>query len=80
MAAMILNSPPHRMTGYRGRMGLHELLVITPEIRKMMLRRAPASELRAVAIHGGMRTLKQDGIAKCLAGHTDIHEVRAAAV
>jgi type II secretory ATPase GspE/PulE/Tfp pilus assembly ATPase PilB-like protein len=66
-------------TGYRGRMGLHELFVATPEIREMMLRRAPASELRAASMRDGMRTLKQDGIEKFLAGLTDLHEVRAAA-
>lgn len=69
-----------RKTGYRGRIGLHELLVVTPTIRQMMLRRAPASELRLEAMRGGMRSLKQDGIEKCLAGYTDIHEVHAAAV
>ena len=66
-------------SGYRGRIGLHELFAATPAIREMMLRRAPASELRAAAMRDGMRTLKQDGIEKCLAGLTDIHEVRAAA-
>ena len=40
---------------------------------------APASELRAAAMHDGMRTLKQDGIEKCLAGLTDLREVRATA-
>lgn len=66
-------------TGYRGRIGLHELLVATPGIRQMMLQHAAASELRAAGIRGGMRTLKQDGIEKCLAGYTDIHQVRAVA-
>jgi type II secretory ATPase GspE/PulE/Tfp pilus assembly ATPase PilB-like protein len=66
-------------TGYRGRIGLHELFVTTPAIREMMLRRAPASELRAAATHDGMRTLKQDGIEKGLAGLTDLREVRATA-
>jgi type II secretory ATPase GspE/PulE/Tfp pilus assembly ATPase PilB-like protein len=68
-----------RGTGYRGRIGMHELLVATPEIRQMMLQHASASELRAAGVRNGMRTLKQDGIEKCLAGLTDIHEVRAAA-
>ncbi|MBI2753987.1 MAG: Flp pilus assembly complex ATPase component TadA [Betaproteobacteria bacterium] len=66
-------------SGYRGRTGLHELFIATSAIREMMLRRAPASELRAAALRDGMRTLKQDGIEKCLTGLTDIHEVRAAA-
>ena len=68
-----------RRTGYRGRTGLHELFVATPAIREMILRRASANELRGEAMRAEMRTLKQDGIEKCLAGLTDIHEVRAAA-
>jgi len=69
-----------RKTGYRGRIGLFELLTVTADMRKMMLRRASAAELRATAIADGMRTLKQDGIEKVLAGDTDLHEVRAAAL
>ena len=68
-----------RRTGYRGRIGLFELLIVTPEMRQMMLRRASAAELRHYALRSGMRTLKQDGIEKCLTGDTDLHEVRAAA-
>lgn len=68
-----------RKTGYRGRIGLFELLTVTPEMRQMMLRRASAAELRVTAMAGGMRTLKQDGIEKVLTGDTDLHEVRAAA-
>ena len=48
-------------------------------MRKMMLARASAAELRNYAIATGMRTLKQDGIEKVLTGDTDLHEVRAAA-
>jgi type II secretory ATPase GspE/PulE/Tfp pilus assembly ATPase PilB-like protein len=66
-----------RKTGYRGRAGLHELLVGTPDLRQLMQRRMPASELRQAAIREGMRTLKQDGIEKSLLGVTDLHEVRA---
>ncbi len=69
-----------RKTGYRGRVGLFELLVVTPDMRQMMLRRAPASELRTLAMDNGMRTLKQDGLDKALSGETDIREVRAAAL
>jgi type II secretory ATPase GspE/PulE/Tfp pilus assembly ATPase PilB-like protein len=46
----------------------------------MILRHAPAAELRTQAIAEGMHTLKQDGIEKCLTGDTDLHEVRAAAL
>ena len=68
-----------RRTGYRGRIGLYELLTVTPEMRRMMLRRASAAELRGYAMKNGMLTLKQDGIEKVLTGDTDLHEVRAAA-
>lgn len=68
-----------KQTGYRGRIGLHELLVATPDVRQLAQRRAPASEIRCTAIGEGMRTLKQDGIEKCLLGLTDLAEVRAAA-
>lgn len=68
-----------RRTGYRGRIGLFELLVVTPAMRQMILHRAAALDLRSAAMRAGMRTLKQDGIEKCLTGDTDIVEVRAAA-
>jgi type II secretory ATPase GspE/PulE/Tfp pilus assembly ATPase PilB-like protein len=71
--------PECRNTGYLGRLGLHELLVTNPEIRRLMQQRATVSELRAAAARAGMRTLRQDGIEKCLAGDTDLHEVRAVA-
>ena len=68
-----------RGTGYRGRIGLHELLVTTPDLCQLMQRKASASELRAEAMRSGMATLRQDGIEKCLLGMTDLHEVRAVA-
>lgn len=67
-----------RKIGYRGRVGLFELLTVTPEMRPMMLRRATAHDLYALALRTGMRTLRQDGIEKVLAGDTDLREVRAA--
>ncbi|MBT3529519.1 MAG: type II/IV secretion system protein [Gammaproteobacteria bacterium] len=63
-------------TGYRGRMGVHELIMSTPEIKKMILRRAPASEIHYAAITTGMRTRKQDGIEKILLGYTDYTQIR----
>lgn len=65
-----------RKTGYRGRIGLFELLTVDPEMRAMMLHRASAAQLRAHAMAKGMRTLKQDGIAKVLEGLTDLQQVR----
>jgi type II secretory ATPase GspE/PulE/Tfp pilus assembly ATPase PilB-like protein len=52
-----------------GRIGLHELLLATPAIKKLIHRRATVDEMLAVAIKEGMRTLKQDGIEKILQGH-----------
>ena len=64
-------------TGYRGRIGLHELMVVTPKFRHLIQTRAPLSEMQTEARAEGMRTLKQDGIAKVLLGHIDIAQVRA---
>ena len=63
-------------TGYRGRMGVHELLMNNSEIKKMVLRRAPASEVHIAAIKAGMHTRKQDGIEKILMGYTDYTQIR----
>jgi type II secretory ATPase GspE/PulE/Tfp pilus assembly ATPase PilB-like protein len=65
-------------SGYRGRLGLHELLVGTPEIRRLVRTRAPISDLLACATAEGMHTLKQDGIEKMLQGQTTMEQVRAA--
>jgi type II secretory ATPase GspE/PulE/Tfp pilus assembly ATPase PilB-like protein len=62
-------------TGYKGRVALHELLVSDDPTRILIARKAPVEELRRQAIQGGMRTLLQDGIEKCLAGHTDLKQV-----
>lgn len=67
-------------TGYKGRLGLHELMTISPEVKRLIQSRAPVSELLLAALDSGMRTLKQDGIAKVLQGHTDISQVRAVCV
>ena len=67
-------------TGYQGRLGLHEMLSVTPPIRHLIQRRAPISELLPAALSGGMRTLKQDGLAKVLQGRTDVIQVRAVCV
>jgi type II secretory ATPase GspE/PulE/Tfp pilus assembly ATPase PilB-like protein len=66
-------------SGYRGRMGLHELLVANDALRDGIRHRAPASKLQEVGLVAGMVTLRQDGIEKALAGLTDMAEVLAAA-
>ncbi|PYQ49668.1 MAG: hypothetical protein DMF59_12855 [Acidobacteria bacterium] len=67
-------------TGYKGRMGVHELLTGTDEIKRAVQRRAPIDELRALALKQGMRTLLQDAIEKALRGVTDIKQARSIAV
>jgi len=63
-------------TGYKGRMGIHELMDGTKEIKRMIKRQASAEELFVQAKKEGMSTLMQDGIIKVFNGHTDISEVR----
>jgi len=64
-------------TGYRGRLALHELLVNNDEIRAAIQRKATTGEIRDLAQQAGMQTLLQDGVAKCLQGHTDLKQVLA---
>ncbi|MBN1932456.1 MAG: Flp pilus assembly complex ATPase component TadA [Desulfobacterales bacterium] len=63
-------------TGYRGRMGLHELLLGTDEIKKLIQNKARMEEIRVQAIKDGMTTLKQDGIQKIFKGNCDLIQVR----
>ncbi len=67
-------------TGYRGRVGLHELMVGTDLIKKNIQEHARVAEMFTNALNDGMRTLKQDGIEKVLSGITDIHQVRAVCI
>ena len=64
-------------TGFRGRAGLHELMVISRELRRLVQTGARAEALQKTAMAEGMRTLRQDGIDKVLSGVTTIEEVRA---
>ena len=64
-------------SGYGGRVGLHELLVVSRELRHLIQTSARAEQLQQAAMNEGMRTLRQDGILKVLAGLTSIEEVRA---
>ena len=67
-------------TEYKGRVGLHELLLGSDQTKKLIQEHARVAEITAVAIEQGMRTLKQDGIEKVLQGITDIHQVRAVCI
>jgi general secretion pathway protein E len=64
-----------RDTGYRGRTGIFELLVLTDEVRQALLKSPNASALRELAVAQGMVTLKQDGWRKVQAGITTVEEV-----
>ena len=67
-------------TGYKGRLGLHELLIGTDAMKKLIQEHARVAEMVAVALEEGMRTLKMDGIEKVLQGITDIAQVRAVCI
>lgn len=62
-------------TGYKGRMGIHELLCATPRIKALITRGVNISEIRNMAMHEGMLTLAQDGVLKILNGHTDLYQL-----
>jgi type II secretory ATPase GspE/PulE/Tfp pilus assembly ATPase PilB-like protein len=61
--------------GYKGRTGLYEFLAMTEALRPIVIERSSVSELRARARADGMRTLRQDGITKVLAGVTTVEEM-----
>jgi type IV pilus assembly protein PilB len=62
-------------TGYRGRIGLFELMVMDDDIRKLFLHEAPADQMRKLAIEHGMRTLREDALDKVAAGTTSLQEI-----
>jgi type II secretory ATPase GspE/PulE/Tfp pilus assembly ATPase PilB-like protein len=67
-------------TGFKGRCGLHELLIASDRLKKAIQEHARVAEILAIALEEGMRTLKQDGMEKCLTGVTHIKEVRAVCI
>jgi type II secretory ATPase GspE/PulE/Tfp pilus assembly ATPase PilB-like protein len=66
-------------TGYRGRVGIHELLLASAEAKRLIQSRARIAEIRTLAMQEGMTTLLQDGILKVLDGLTDFTQVKAVA-
>jgi general secretion pathway protein E len=64
-----------RMTGYQGRLGLYEILMMTPEIRKVVTAQADIAKLRDVALREGMHPLRISGAKKVGAGLTTIEEI-----
>ena len=67
--------PRCKYSGYKGRIGLYEVLQVTEEIRKLTLARSPSSEIAEVAVRQGMRLLRDDGLEKVRLGMTSIAEV-----
>jgi type IV pilus assembly protein PilB len=61
--------------GYRGRLGLFEVMLVSEEIRSLALKRAPADEIATVAVREGMRRLREDGLDKVKAGLTSMAEI-----
>jgi type II secretory ATPase GspE/PulE/Tfp pilus assembly ATPase PilB-like protein len=77
---LVLNQPVGcencNQIGYRGRMALHELLMGTDDMKRMIQDKAKVDEIRKQAVKDGMMTLKQDGIEKVFAGKLDLLQVR----
>ena len=64
-----------RGTGYRGRVGTFELLVVDDEVRSLVQARATAGGIKEAAVEAGTRTLRDDGVRKVRAGVTTVEEV-----
>ena len=69
-----------RGTGYKGRVGLHELLIADEATRKLIQERARVADLFVACVEGGMRSLKMDGMEKVLMGLTDLKQVRSVCI
>ncbi len=67
-------------SGFKGRCGLHELLIATDKLKKLIQEHARVAEMLAQCLEDGMRTLKQDGMEKCLTGVTHMKEVRTVCI
>jgi type IV pilus assembly protein PilB len=64
-----------RGSGYRGRIGLYEVMLVTEEIRSLIVRQASSADVTKVAVAQGMRTLREDGLLKARQGLTSLAEV-----
>jgi len=65
--------------GYKGRIGIYEMMSNTETLKRLIKRKSPTEELKEQAQQDGMLTLKQDGILKVVQGLTDIHQIRKVA-
>ncbi|MEI8143188.1 MAG: ATPase, T2SS/T4P/T4SS family [Candidatus Berkelbacteria bacterium] len=66
--------------GFKGRLGIYEVMKITPEIEELAIGKRPANEIKEQSIKNGMLTMRQDGILKAFAGETTIDEIFQAVV
>jgi type IV pilus assembly protein PilB len=67
-------------TGYRGRIALHEVMPVSPEIESLTIRRASSNEIREIAVDQGMYDLRTDGLVKASGGLTSIREISRVAI
>ncbi len=67
-------------SGYKGRVGLHELLVASDPVKKLIQEKARVAEIFVKAVEDGMSTLKMDGMEKVMMGLTDMKQVRAVCI
>ena len=67
-------------TGYRGRLGIHELFIASDEMKRLIQSKARVAEMLEQAKAEGMTTLVQDGVMKTLGGLTDFRQVKAVAI
>ena len=62
-------------SGFAGRWGIHELLMVDDEIRSLVMQNTASTLIKKKAVELGMKTLREDGVAKVLAGHTTMDEI-----
>ena len=64
-----------RKTGYKGRKGIFEIMLMNDEIKEMIVRKESANQLMKASVRNGMKTLRIDGINKVVEGDTSVEEV-----
>ncbi len=67
-------------SGFKGRIALHELLLGTPKMKRLVQHKAPTEEMFKLALDENMTTLLQDGVQKAMQGHTTLRQVKAVAI
>ena len=67
--------PQCSMSGYAGRMGLHELLIPNEDVKRLVVSKNDAGAIKRAAVANGMLTLLHDGAYKCMLGKTTVEEV-----